>query len=180
MRKPGSKDPHRRERPVFVDFKLVSFSSILAQQTQLCGWSSLRHPGCVAISPELGTFQCLALMAKLPTFAALLPLGYRVVRARGIKACVGSSAVNLRKSKINCYHFPTSHRVILDYMRTTCLTSVSGTSGISFLSTGSLWKREKICNPFLKGWVSRVSCDSQIVFQTLVRAECVRCPRLLA
>ena len=152
----------------------------MAQQTQLCGWSSLRHPGCVAISPELGTFQCLALMAKLPTFAALLPLGYRVVRARGIKACVGSSAVNLRKSKINCYHFPTSHRVILDYMRTTCLTSVSGTSGISFLSTGSLWKREKICNPFLKGWVSRVSCDSQIVFQTLVRAECVRCPRLLA
>ena len=122
----------------------------------------------MAISPELGTFQCLALMAKLPTFAALLPLGYRVVRARGIKACVGSSAVNLRKSKINCYHFPTSHRVILDYMRTTCLTSVSGTSGISFLSTGSLWKREKICNPFLKGWVSRVSCDSQIVFQTLV------------
>jgi hypothetical protein len=53
----------------FVDLKPEPF---FYQQTQLCGWCCLKHPGSVSPSPDVGTFQCLALITELPTLGCSL------------------------------------------------------------------------------------------------------------
>ena len=85
---------------------------------------------CLLLKPPLSTFQCLALNANCQYLVAFLQLlRYRVVRARGIGARVYVRPRLYKTPKLIfiTYDF---HRVIIDHMRTTCLTSISETLGI--------------------------------------------------